>query len=239
MAIENLTTYTEVDVPADRIQKSASRVTFTALKRDEAVYLYDDKGLNHFSGDFEHLIDIRLTASDNSGQTGLWAITNATSGVAPIYTASGSYLSLTIFRSGDGASYSIYLYEVDSGTVYSDKWDGAELNTTYYLRIKRDESAGTYGTLYCDIYPTAADRAAETNRLDRLSIALHSSKKDFQYIFPCISYDSTGDYAQSGYSENLDLQEGWRGKFNGVTNPAKINGISVLNIAKVNGVASS
>lgn len=32
---------------------------------------------------------------------------------------------------------------------------------------------------------------------------------------------------------------GWTGKINGVTNPAKINGIPVANIAKVNGVASS
>ena len=29
---------------------------------------------------------------------------------------------------------------------------------------------------------------------------------------------------------------GWAGKVNGVTNPAKINGITVANIAKVNGV---
>lgn len=34
-------------------------------------------------------------------------------------------------------------------------------------------------------------------------------------------------------------EPGWTGKINGVTNPAKINGIPVANIAKVNGIASS
>ena len=37
--------------------------------------------------------------------------------------------------------------------------------------------------------------------------------------------------------EAADLAAGWTGKINGVTNPAKINGVAVANIAKVNGVA--
>jgi len=237
MAIEDFTTYTETDIPADRVLVAASRVTITALERDEEVHVYKDKGVDHFDGDFEHLATIYLTSSDDIGQTAFWAMTNAADSTGDIVNAGGSYFGVTLYRSG--VAYYIYMYEADSGAGYSTSWNGAATATAYYLRIKRDESVGTYGTLYCDVYTSEADRTNEENAVANLSLTLHTSKKDFRYISPCVGLYVGGDYAQSGYTENLDLQEGWTGKFCSVTNPGKINGVSVADIAKVNGVVSS
>ncbi|GAF86989.1 unnamed protein product, partial [marine sediment metagenome] len=112
------------------------------------------------------------------------------------------------------------------------------LNTIYYLRIKRDEGVGANGTLYCDIYISDADRTNVENAVANMSIAL-TAKIDFRYIYAVQSRDLSDVDAITFWTEKLNLQEGWTGKINGVTNPAKINGVAVADIAKVNGVISS
>jgi len=47
---------------------------------------------------------------------------------------------------------------------------------------------------------------------------------------------STGNTARIWEFDFGEVEVGWTGKLSGVTNPAKINGIAVANIAKVNGI---
>ena len=56
MAFENFTEYTEVD-PNARISVTKTRVTWTAITRQEEAYVYIDKGVDYFAGNFE----IKLT----------------------------------------------------------------------------------------------------------------------------------------------------------------------------------
>jgi hypothetical protein len=199
MATEDLTTYTEVD-PNSRITRTATRSTYAALQRDEDAYVYKDKGAAHFSGDFEHLIAVYLDETTQGGLVGIWGLANLVDDTGGIRTASGDELIAFLFDSG-GVRY-IFLQEVLAGTAYTDLHT-ISLDTSYYLKIKRDESVGTYGRLYCYVYSDAA----RTNLLFTLQLDLHE-KEDFRYIYVTQSWNEGTTKPQSGYSENLDLQEG-------------------------------
>jgi hypothetical protein len=72
-------------------------------------------------------------------------------------------------------------------------------NTNYYVTVKRDESVGTYGTLYCYIYSNL-DRST---LVDTLTVTL-TEKQNFQYLFGMISYDGvSGGNDWDGTISNL------------------------------------
>lgn len=200
MALENFTTYTEVD-PNSRIAKTSTKVTWTLLQRDEDAYVYKDKGADYFDGDFTHLLAIRLTAGDTSGFVKCWCLANLVDDAKGIEDVSGDYLAIYIKKSFantmaveecDGGS----LTALSTGSTYE-----LELNTTYYLKVIRDESVGTYGTIYLYIYSDSA----RTTLLATQSITLNTSKKDFRYIYACQSYNAASSEAQSAYTENLNI----------------------------------
>ena len=59
MAIENFTTYTEVD-PNNKLTVTSTKITAVDLDRDEDAYVYKDFGANNFSRldvDFEWRIE--------------------------------------------------------------------------------------------------------------------------------------------------------------------------------------
>ncbi|KKK50666.1 hypothetical protein LCGC14_3122740, partial [marine sediment metagenome] len=203
MAFEDFGPYTEVD-PNSRITKTTRRVTWALLARNEDAYVYNDKGVDYFNGNFVHFLTYRPTGGaggTSSGIGGAWSIANTVDDLYGIDIGGGSYLSL--FATVSPASeHNIYLEECDSGTVYDSAAYTLTINTDYYLSIQRDESIGTYGTLYCYIY----SNAARTTLLQTLSVALHTSKKDFRYIFTSHSQSGgTASDTHSGYSENLEL----------------------------------
>jgi hypothetical protein len=210
MATENFIGYTETD-PDTVITVAASKVSWVQLERNSDAYVYDDKGAAHFGGDFDHKLDVQITTGiADGGAGGFWALTNSVNDWAGLVTASADGLRVYWYR-GAGPVYYIGLTELDAGTEYEDSWNGASLDTTYYLRIKRDESVGTYGTIYCGIYSTSGLRNAGDGTdgdVDNLAVTLHTSKKDFRYVFAVMS-SNTGDNDKEsdGFSENLDLQE--------------------------------
>ena len=208
MPIEDFTTYEEVD-PNGRITVTADRSTFTLLSRDEDAYVYKDKGVNHFDGDFEHLIEMYPDAAGSSyfGHVGIWVLSNDIDDLQGLKDAGKSYLGLEM-EGAIGYNPYLRLYEQDGANSYSDQSIALSWDTLYYLKIKRVETDGEFGTIYCDIYTSEEDRANEVNAVDNLSLVLHSSKKDFRYIFATCSKDSNLPVRTlTGYSQNFDLQE--------------------------------
>jgi hypothetical protein len=198
---ENFTLYTEVD-PNGHISKTSTDITFTNLDRNEDAYVYDDKDAGHFAGDFEHDIDIEITSNDAGTFFASWSMTNLVDDLNGIRLAGGDALSITY--SFPVGKFDIVLREIDSGTMYTDFLETSSyLNIPFYLEIERDESIGTYGTLFCRIYSDSG----RTTLIDTLSVALHTSKKDFQYIYGLQSWNSGSAFKVSGISSNLDLQE--------------------------------
>ena len=60
MALEDFTTYTEVDT-AGRLTVTSDTITIENLDRDEDSYIYADKGADFFDGDYEHLLQLGVS----------------------------------------------------------------------------------------------------------------------------------------------------------------------------------
>ena len=200
MALENFTTYTETD-PNSRITVTTTKVTWTSLTRNEDAHVYADKGVDYFAGNFEIQFTLRLNGGTGTGYPGVLALTNTVDDLKGIDDASGSYLALLqtlVFGNNQ-----VLLEECDSGTLYYSSYSNTlTANTDYYITVIRDETVGTYGTLYCYIY---SDYLRTTQVGSTLSITLHSSKKDFRYLFPIISSNSGEAWEKSGYHEALEI----------------------------------
>jgi len=199
---ENLTGFTEEDA-GGYLAETATRCTFTALTSDADTYLYKDYTASYFSGDFTHDFELYINSGGVS-ETNVYPYTmsNDLDDITGLYNADKSYYTVTV-RTQTNA-FDLYLSEVDSGTDYNDMTT-LNRNTLYYIRIKRNETVGTYGTIYLYVYTSSADRTANTNIIDTLTVTLHTSKKDFRYIMLCASENIGSSSVKSGYVENLLL----------------------------------
>lgn len=199
MATENFTTYTEVDPNSHITVTSAAQINFAGLAKNEDAYCYSDKGVAHFSGDFEHLAEIQMTSDvGTDGTGGFITLSNIVDDIQGIKTASGDALYC---RWEEGGA-TLYVWEDIAGTSYFSSYAGSYA-TPYYIKFERDEAVGTYGTLYLYIYSDPA----RTNLLATRSIALHE-KEDFRYIFVSHSRNvALSGHTTTGYIKDLDLQE--------------------------------
>jgi hypothetical protein len=197
---EDLTTYTEVDPSPYYLTGTADRATFTNLPQTVDAYFYSDKGVNHFDGNYEHLLQAITHKSGGASNpyVSVWCLANIVNDYTYIRLNGDS--NAISFRAVDGTSVSIQLRETVAGTPYSDTWDDGADNTLYYLTVERDELIGDYGSLYAYIYSDSN----RTNLLATLSLSLHE-KEDFRYIFTTQSFNTGATGTQTGYVELLDL----------------------------------
>jgi hypothetical protein len=195
MPFEDFATYTEVD-PNSRISVTSSTITATALTRDEDAYVYDDKTVGNFDGDFTHLLTATRDNSTNVGNASAWALTNAIDDSQGLIAASESFLYLLYNNSTN-----LFLAESDAGTVYTDFITTLTEGQTYYKTIERDESIGSFGQLTCKIYSDSI----RTVLIDTLVLTLHA-KLDLRYIFGLMSYDDNNPSRTVDLTvSNLDL----------------------------------
>lgn len=202
--MEDFTTYTKVDPLGVIITHTATQVRWSGLGHAMVVYVYKDKGANHFNGNFIHYLTFQVNNATNAGQAAHWVLANAIGGFTALKNNNDNLISLQAYKvAAPSPLWRMELSEVYGGSVYSSSYYGFSTGTPYYLKIVRDESAGTYGTLYCYIYSDAA----RTNLLATLSRVLHS-KEDFQYVYCCQSYNNPlyndTNYI-NGFTDSLDL----------------------------------
>jgi len=196
--------YTEVDIPTDRINvDSTTKVTVTDGDMDETFYLYCDKGVDFFDGDFIHVIDAQIgTTTVTNAQYAIWALQNQLSGYRP---CADSLHVIVLYQSGN---YFFVLYERNNNNQYGATAISVSVDVTYFLKMKRDEAVGSFGTLYLGIYTTSVLRDngdATDGDVGNALLTLHA-KNDFQYIMAVSSFDlALSGYAISAFSENLDL----------------------------------
>lgn len=203
MPTEDFTTYTEVD-PNSHITKTADRITWADLIRNEDAYVYKDKGVNHFDGDFEFRFKCEFTSSDNVGVSRMVMLANIINDAYYI-ESNGDCLSYSFVKGGD-AVYRFFIVEADGGTVYSDL-SIISAATTYYITFWRDEAVGAYGTINAYICTGNYYGESGYSLVDTLALYLHSSKKDYRYIYGLSSYNDNNTPVQAGWIELLDLQE--------------------------------
>lgn len=192
--LENFTTYIELD-PGEDITVTASTITAILVPRDINSRVFDDKGAGHFDEDFSH--DLDATATNGTQQVmSSWCLSNDVSNLSGLITTSKSFL---VVQHNLGASW--LLREFMAGSPYQDI---ATLTNgqIYYITIVRDESIGTYGTLYCYIY----SNSIRTTLVDTLVVTLHQ-KLDLRYIYGFNSYNDSQGFTGSLTVSNLDLKE--------------------------------
>jgi hypothetical protein len=193
--LQDYTGYAEVDT-ASRLTVAANILTITALDTDEAMQLTYDFGASYFSGDFEHSLNFKVTVGTETESCYLWGMSDSIAN--PIGTLITANTDLIALGWTNGA---LILTERNSTVSTTDTSSALSLAMDYYLRIVRDESVGTYGTLYCYIY---TDREY-CELVDTISVTL-TELKDWRYLWAASSVgNGAGSTVFTGTIANLTL----------------------------------
>jgi len=185
----------EVD-PNSRITIAAQTLTFSGLQRNENAYVYRDLGSDFYYGDFSHQFQFKINAgAAEDSIVFLWGLANAINNFYGLYTESAPALGLyAIVASG---TLYLRLYEF-YGSAAVHQSGGIAYGLDRYVTITRDETVGTYGKLYCNIY----SNAARTTIVDALELSLRA-KVDFRYKYSLSSYNTGHALAMSGYVKSF------------------------------------
>lgn len=212
--------FTEVDVAANRVVLSGDTVTITGLDNDEDVYVYKDLGAGYCDGNFEFRLKFNCSSSDNNSSFVIWALANSVGDIEDIYSANGDILYLAYF---DFAGFNIFLHEINNGASIADSY-AISKSTDYYIKVVRDESVGTYGTIYAYIY---SDSGFST-LLDKMSVTL-TEKQDFRYLYWMSGYNNGVGGLSASYtvSDLTEIISGTDGELsgNGVGNINQTTGV--------------
>ena len=213
MAVENFNDgiWAENDPNSHITITSDTKIDWADLHRAEEARVYKDKGAAHFAGDFEHWVDVFLDTDDTWAHASFWALANIIDDETACDLDAGGHLLCMFYNNNN--THQIEARARHNGINDDDDFYVHSLDTTYYLKIVRDESAGTYGHLYVYIYSNV-DR---TTLLDTLDVTL-GEKTDFRYIY-AVQADagSSWDRTSTGWVQNLDLKEAAGGTATAVT----------------------
>jgi len=184
---EDFTTYTEVDVEGT-VSKTASRITFTSLDRDDTAYVYKDFGENYFSGDFSMNVTMRDSSAYVTAWVGGWALWNEVDDTAGCWGGTG--IQVYMYRAAD-VGWRLTQW-TDGGATSDISLQGGY--STKYLTIERHGNR-----INCEIY----NDEARTILYDNLTVTQNALA--YRYIYGLQSLDSgDGDY-MTGYIEKLNL----------------------------------
>ena len=201
MAFQDFTTYTEVD-PAGDYTITATKIDISSIQRVASAYVYSDFGAAFFNNSFEHLMEFFLDSTSALGErTNIWAMTNDVGDQDELDLASVSFFCASI---GDEAPNTLRrLYEYDGVDAYADTANDAGMgfDVVIYGKVERDEDVGSFGTLYFSQYSDSE----RTTLISTQTITLHTSKKDFEYLYGTMSDGRAGTNTWTGYVQNLDI----------------------------------
>ena len=186
--LEDFTSFTEVDIAADRIQKTAQHIDHYA-KDNETTYLYKDYGAAHFD-DFTHYIKIKKVSGDYASGI-VWMLANDLGDVETLRGAAKTFIVLEL----TGANH-LYLREIDDYSTYSDDYTITQGTWNYVKIVKSGTSLNAY--IYSD--------AGYSTLLDTLTLTLHGDWT-FKYLYGCNTQNTGADnYVQTDI-ENFNLGE--------------------------------
>ena len=196
--------WTEVDLNS-HISISESSVTFSALQRGESAYVYKDKGINYFSGNFSNSFTLMMSDYAVYPQINIWALANLVGAFQDGTFDDADILCLILTHSTEPNEFNIAFMETHNGTEHQSGVYTINKDIEYYLTVYRDTSIGTYGTLYCSFYSDIERNIL----LDTISVALHTIV-DYRYIYAIqtMGLGSTNDLG-SGYIKDLSMNVLW------------------------------
>jgi hypothetical protein len=156
--------------------------------------------------------------------------------------------------------YGAFLDLVNNFELWADggRWiasvTGLSLSGAWHYYVLRAQAGTTTGNAYLDIVDKTGTKVARTipNATANMRIGSwnHDDAREFKglldeirisnvarsYAWIKATYETSRDHLLDWGSEETAPTAGWTGKISGVTNPAKVMGVDVANIAKVKGV---
>lgn len=210
MAIEDFTTYTEVD-PGTKVTVDANTVSWNDVDtRNSDSYVYKDKDLNHFDGDFEHKFELQWVDSAINGVLMyFWVLANAVNDVKGLVDAGADFFGCNFYDAVETKYLGIAIYE-NGSSVDDESWVGSSTSTRYFIRMTRDDDGGANNTGQLVAYIATVNYDDEGGNLQATVTADCSAgeQNDFRYIYALSTYNSgLADKTGDGFTENLDLQE--------------------------------
>jgi len=191
LAIEDFTTYTELDLGGD-LTVTASKIDIdtVAYGQDDSV-VSKDFGVNYFD-EWTHYFSFEATAMANSSGFFIGAVSNVVDEWFTLWDANADAVGLFVNK---GSTGNLGCYFRDANTHNSDAFIHA-VGTQYWCTFTR---TGTTAVLH--IY----DDSGRTHLVDTLTIT--TADVNYRYVLPYtatnyLTYTGTA----SGYIENLDLQ---------------------------------
>ena len=191
---EDFTTYTEVDPTSTITVDSATQISVASGINS---YIYKDKGVDFFGGDFQFSVDFNTSGGVNEQCTaGFWMLSNNIGTVAEHDANNWPYLLVRFRRS---VSYYRDIIEHDGTSVYETNYQ-MDTRPGYYTII-RDEAIGGFGRLTLKEYSDEA----RTTLVDTLYLDLHV-KTDFRYLYAAVQVWSVGEIVSNlGWEGQSDL----------------------------------
>jgi hypothetical protein len=200
-AVENFSTgWTETD-PNNRLSQTATRSTWTGLTANEAAYVVKTAGVN-YTGDWSIAFSFYVDNASGNGS----ALILPGPFLVDASNAGGCFVTFTDYDNSK-VTISVGAIELSGYTTDVDINNTTlSVNTLYYALWRRDDDAGTNGTVYLDIYASSADRDAGSSVLLSLSVAITKfGKLDMTQAFMPYTAAFGDTTAQTAYLENLDL----------------------------------
>jgi hypothetical protein len=199
MAYQDFTSgWTETD-PSAKITVSSSRVTWTSITFSQDSAVAKDASVG-FTGDWDIAFDFRI----DSGSDVAFGVDNIA-----LNDSTAKFVSAVQIGEAASSKVRVKLYNIELNTYGEDSIEDTTtlaVNTVYYARWRRDDDAGTYGTLYLDIYGSSANRDAGASVLVSLTRTITVfTKVDMTVCKICATFDASDTNLRSGYLENLDL----------------------------------
>ena len=190
MAIEDFTTYTEVDA-SSRLTVTASKARGVNVDRDIDVYLHFDKGVDNYDAidiDFETQIE---SASANGSRGGMGLTVSAIS----VIDGFGSTDIAVMFRRLSSG----FKFELNRGdAVATDLSAALSSGTTYYCTLLR--TAGS-NTVTLDIY----SNSARTTLVETLSVSGYGGSTKYRRLYGFVNKNTgSGGNDWDGFIQNME-----------------------------------
>lgn len=213
-AVEDFTTYTEVDSDSKLVVLSTTATLTLGNTRGQDYGARKDAGAGHF-GDFTHLVTgiaTNMSASPNIPRFG-WELLSNVTGDMEDASVNTHGVSLMI-RDGD------YLIYVTDWSDDSEDFYDATNATSYYCTFSRSST-----TLQALIYSDSG----RTSLLDTISTTCETTT--YQYLTVAASQNTAGTASVTSVVSDLDLQEA------GGSSIKTVNGLAVASVKTKNGLA--
>lgn len=173
--------------PNSRFTRYANIALVAALAGNENAYIYDGtRAAGYFTGNLNSSILLNVTAYGTAATNKV----HLNSFVNTLEHGNTTSNRLSIFLEQTGATTYTLKAEEESGATQYLTAASSSLNFSqpYWIDFVRDNTVGTYGTLYVRIY---ADERRQVQVGTTLSLTLHAVV-DFQYFLPVQSHNNGG-----------------------------------------------